>query len=132
MNTILLTPEQVMLHWPTLLPRLQKAIDHGVGESTMVDYLSRALTKAVQVWVFCNDNGDMVGCGMTQFLQYSTHKTLHIIACEGIEWSTWAEEYYKVEQFAKENGAKAVEQWGRPGWSKLLPKVIPGFQVAIS
>lgn len=96
----------------------------------MVDYLSRALSQVVQVWVFLDDNNNMVGCGMTQFLQYSTHKTLHIIACEGIEWDTWAKEYYKIEQFAKQNGATACESWGRAGWSKVLPKAIPGFKVA--
>jgi hypothetical protein len=23
-----------------------------------------------------------------------------------------------------------VEQWGRPGWAKVLPKLIPGFEQA--
>ncbi len=39
-----------------------------------------------------------------------------------------ADEYYKVEKFAKENRCIAVEQWGRAGWTKILPKKIPGFK----
>jgi hypothetical protein len=35
-----------------------------------------------------------------------------------------------LEEFAKDAGCVAVEQWGRPGWAKVLPQLIPGFEQA--
>lgn len=128
MRTILALPEQVTENWHYVKDLLKQAIDHGVGESTLTDYLSRILTYQAQLWVFVDDNDKIAGVGLTKFIDYSTHRTLHIIAVAGVEWSTWADQYYIVEKFAKENNCKAVEQWGRPGWSKVLPKAIPGFE----
>ena len=129
MKTYLLTPEQALDNWALLGPKLKESLDHGVNESTLTDYMRKILSYDAQLWVFTTDEEDIKGVGLTQFLQYATHKKLHIIACSGVDWDEWADQYYIVEEFAKNNNCKAVEQWGRKGWSKILPKVIPGFQV---
>ena len=121
-------PDQVVEHWHLVKDLLQSAIDHGVGESTLTDYLKRILNYEAQLWVIIDDGYNVKGVGLTKFIDYSTHRTLHIVAVAGVDWAEWADQYYVVEQFAKENKCKAVEQWGRPGWSKILPKVIPGFE----
>lgn len=127
MNTILVTPEQALEYWPTFSPMLKESLDHGVGESTLTDYMRKILSYDAQLWAFM-DNDKLKGIGLTQFLNYATHRTLHIIACSGVDWKEWADQYYIVEQFAKENNCKAVEQWGRKGWAKVLPKYVPGFK----
>jgi hypothetical protein len=130
MKTILLTPEQAVEDWHFLGDMLKESTDHGQGESTVVDYLRKILNHQAHLWVFVDEKTETIkGVGVTQFLSYSTHKTLHIIACSGVDWNEWADQYYIVEKFAKDNGCKAVEQWGRAGWSRILPKVIPGFEV---
>jgi len=129
MKTTLLVPDQITEHWHLIKDLLRSSLDHGVGESTLTDYLKRALSWQAQIWVFTEDDGAIKGVGLTQFLDYSTHRTLHVVAVAGVEWAKWADQFYVVEKFAKENNCKAVEQWGRPGWSKVLPKVIPGFEV---
>jgi hypothetical protein len=128
MKTTLAMPDQVAEHWHLVKDLLKKAIDHGVGESTLTDYLKRILNYQAQLWVFSDDADNIVGVGLTKFIDYSTHRTLHIVAVAGVDWPEWADQYYVVEKFAKENNCKAVEQWGRPGWSRVLPKVIPGFE----
>jgi trans-2-enoyl-CoA reductase len=127
-KTTLLHPDQVQDMWHVLKGPLKASLDHGVGESTLTDYLRRALEWQAQIWLVTNDD-QIMGVALTQFLQYSTHKTLHIVGVGGTDWATWADQYYLVEEFAKQNGCTAVEQWGRPGWSKILPKAIPGFEV---
>jgi len=129
MKTILLLPDQITEHWHLVKDHLKASIEHGVGESTLTDYLKKALAGNAHIWVFTEDDGALKGVGMTQFINYSQHRTLHIVACSGVDWAEWADQYYIVEKFAKDNNCKAVEQWGRPGWSKVLPKVIPGFNV---
>jgi hypothetical protein len=130
MKTILLTPDEAVQYWHELAPLLQKSIDHGQQESTLTDYLRKVLNYQAQLWVFFDNDNCMKGCGLTQFLDYSTHKTLHIIACTGNNWDTWAKGYYDVEDFARKHGCKRVEMWGRKGWLRRLPKVIPGWEQA--
>jgi hypothetical protein len=130
MKTILLLPEEAVKYWNELSPMLQKSIDHGQNESTLTDYLRKVLNYKAQLWVFLDNDNQLKGCGLTQFLDYSTHKTLHIIACAGVDWATWSDGYYVVENFARDNGCKRVEMWGREGWLRRLPKVIPGWEQA--
>lgn len=127
-NTILLTPAQISEHWHLIKEHLKIALDHGVEKTPMEFWLARALNLTAQIWVFQRDDGVVMGAGLTQFLEYPTHKTLHLVLCGGIDWDTWADQYYVVEKFAKDNGCSAVEQWGRKGWTKVLPQKIPGFE----
>jgi len=128
MKTTLLTPDQITEIWHLIKGPLKEAIDHGQGETGVAEWLRRALGYQAQIWLFTDENDAIFGAGLTQFIHYSNHKTLHLVACGGVSWARWADQYYVVEQFAKDNKCKAVEQWGRPGWSKILPKVIPGFE----
>lgn len=126
---VLLAPEAVAARWHYLAKPIDDALAHGCGESTSLDYLRKVLNKQAQVWAVINDS-HIAGVGVTQFLQYTNHKTLHVVAYAGEGWIQWAELFSQIEDFARKGGAIAIEQWGRPGWSKILPKVIPGFEVA--
>jgi hypothetical protein len=127
MNINLLTPDLVTENWHLLKEPLKQALDHGVGESNITDWLKKALNWQAQIWIVTTDLNLIVGVGLTQFIQYSQHKTLHIVCYTG-EWREFSEQFTVVEKFGKDNGCKAIEQWGRPGWSKVLPKIIPGFE----
>ena len=129
MNIIRLTKEQTIENWPTLSRYLYKVLEHGQGESTLTDYLTKVLVGVAQCWgVF--EHGTIVGVGLTEFLQYSQHKTLHIIAFSGSNFEEQSKVFPTVEQFARDNGCKAIEQWGRQGWAKVLPQYVPGFKQA--
>ena len=126
---IQLTKEQTIENWPTLSRYLRKVFEHGQNESTLTDYLTKVLVGVAQCWGVI-DNGTIVGVGLTEFLQYSQHKTLHIIAFSGSNFEEQSKVFPTVEQFAKDNGCKAIEQWGRRGWAKVLPQYVPGFKQA--
>ena len=124
-----LTREQTINNWSTLSSYLQQVIPHGQGESTLTDYLTKVLNNYAQCWAVLEDS-TIVGVGLTEFLQYSQHKTLHIIAFSGSNFEEQSKVFPTVEQFAKDSGCKAIEQWGREGWAKVLPKYVPGFKQA--
>jgi hypothetical protein len=128
-KSILLRPEEAVQHWSELTPMIESALNHGQNETTLMEYLKRVLEYRAQIWVFFKDN-ELKGCGLTQFIEYGTHKTLHIVACSGVDWSSWAEGYYQVEEFARMNNCKRVEMWGREGWLRRLPKLLPGWEQA--
>jgi hypothetical protein len=117
-------------YWPTISSFLHSAMEHGQGESTLVDYLRKILNNAAQCWVVLDTNNTIVGAGLTEFMQYNQHRTLHIIAFGGSNFEEQSKVFPAVEQFAKDNNCKSIEQWGREGWAKILPKYVPGFKQA--
>lgn len=129
MNIRILDREEVIQLWSILSWHFDKVIQHGQGESTLTDYLAKILTYNAQCWGLFDDK-HLVGAGLTQFLQYAQHKTLHIIAFSGENFEQQSQVFPTVEAFAKQQGCKAIEQWGRPGWAKTLPKYVPGFKQA--
>jgi hypothetical protein len=124
-----LTKEQTIENWPALSRYLKQVLPHGQGESTLTDYLTKVLTNYAQCWAVV-EGTTIVGCGLTEFLTYARHKTLHIIAFSGSNFEEQSKVFPTVEQFAKDSGCKAIEQWGRSGWAKVLPQYVPGFKQA--
>jgi hypothetical protein len=130
MKIILLTPEQALTNWVKLSGLFADVLEHSQGESTLTDYMKKILNGIAHCWAVLDDDGDIVGAGLTQYLQYSQHKTLHIIAFSGSNFEEQSQVFPTVEQFARDSKCKAIEQWGRPGWAKVLPKYVPGFKEA--
>jgi hypothetical protein len=127
MRTYIATAEQISNHWHDYRPLLEEALSHGCGETKLTEYLRRLMGLQAQLWIV-EDAGALKGVCLTQFLDYSTHKTLHIVACSGVDFTQWAHLHAGIESFAIKAGAVAVEQWGRPGWARVLPKLIPGYR----
>jgi len=101
----------------------------GQGESTLADYMRKILNEKAHVWVTLDGSGVITSAGLTEILQYAQHKTVHIILYSGYEFEMdGLERFSEVVKFAKTSGCKSIEQWGREGWVKMLPKVIPGFK----
>jgi hypothetical protein len=130
MKIILLTPDEAVQYWSTLSTYFEKVIEHGQGESTLTDYLRKVLNNYAQCWALVSEDYKIVGAGLTEIINYSQHKTLHIIAYSGDDFDSQAKVFSTVEEYAKNMGCKAIEQWGRSGWAKVLPKYVPGFKEA--
>lgn len=130
MKIIPINRDDALKYWPVLTPYFEKAMVHGQGESTLADYMSKILTHRAQCWVLLNEQGQIVGAAVTEFIQYMQHKTLHILAYGGGDFEEQSKVFPTVIEYAKANGCKAIEQWGRDGWAKVLPKYVPGFKKA--
>jgi hypothetical protein len=123
------TPQEALQHWPTISQLLIKARDTGQEESSMTDYMQKILNGVAQCWVII-DEDQIIGAGLTEILNYAQHTTLHIILFAGSNFEEQSQMFPAVEKFAREQGCKAIEQWGRPGWAKVLPQYVPGFKQA--
>jgi len=126
MNMIMISPDDALAHWATISALFKQAYDKGQGESSMSDYMKKILNKHAQCWVILEDD-KITAAGLTEFMYYSQHKTLHIILFTGTDFEEQSKMFPIVEAFAKAEGCKAIEQWGRPGWAKVLPRYVPGF-----
>jgi hypothetical protein len=131
MKIRLLLPEEILLKWSTISSMIEEALLTGQKESNLVDHMRNLMNLQTHCWLIENDKEEMQGVGLTEFIQYNRHKTLHIITVTGKDFKTWGADVHPIlEQFAKDGGAIAVEQWGRSGWAKVLPKVVPGYEQA--
>jgi len=129
MKISIMSHEDVLKFWDTVSKHLAKAQEHGQGESSLTDYLRKILNNQAQCWAVI-EGARIVGVGLTEVLTYAQHKTLHIITFSGTDFEEQSKVFPTVEAFAKEMGCVAIEQWGRPGWAKVLPQYVPGFKQA--
>ena len=127
MYITILPHDKVVSNWPVISNLLKSALDHGCGESAPEDYLRKILNDKAQLWAVI-ENENIIGAGVTEVLTYSKQKVLHIFLFAGINFEEQALVFPIVERFAKECGCVAIEQWGRKGWAKVLPKHVPGFR----
>jgi len=125
---VAISPDDTLAHWTTVSKYLSRVIEHGQGESNLTDYLRKCLNGMAQCWLVIDENSIIIGVGLTEFLQYSRHKTLHIIAFAGDNFNEQAGVFPTIVEYAKNNNCKSIEQWGRKGWAKTLPKYLPDFK----
>jgi len=127
MNIYPVSPDYALSNWTLISSYLTRALEHGQGESTLTDYMRKILNGYAQCWGVVKDD-KLVGVGLTEIMQYSQQKTLHIIAFSGDNFEEQSGMINVVKQYAIDNGCKAIEQYGRKGWAKMLPKYIPEFK----
>ncbi len=119
----LIEPEELAKKWHLFYKDIEKAIDHGVGESTSHDLFMECMNMNAQCWIIEDDKGNRKGVGITRFLHFSQYKQLQVVTLTGKGILKHLGECYKmIEMFAKGTGCKNVSIWGRPGWEKVLPK----------
>jgi hypothetical protein len=126
MEVILLTPKQVVDHWRTIEPAIASALKSSVGESTTYDYLTWLQNPDYyQCWAV-EEEGLIVNVSITKVNTYATHKSLHLITTTGINggrWDTYKEAHHTIEDYARQQGCRRIEMYGRKGWSKILGRL---------
>jgi hypothetical protein len=130
MKIIPVSADLTLQHWHTISVYLEKARQQGQGESSLTDYMRKVLAGVAQCWVILDENDCVVGAGLTEFIQYMQHKTLHVMVYGGSDFAKQSQVFGTIIQYAKDNGCKRIEQWGRKGWAKVLPKYVPQFKEA--
>ena len=102
MNIRLLLPEEVLEKWSILSPFIQEALATGQGENTLADHMRKLMNFESHCWLI-TDNEEVLGAGLTEFIQYTRHKTLHIITIAGKNFEEWGGLVFPtIERFAKD------------------------------
>ena len=101
--------------WPSVKGHIERALAEGHGEMTAADVYSRVERGSWHLWFIPG-----FGAGCTEFSDYPAYRTL-IVRLWSATGGGWLEELSKVEEWAASQGCRAVEIFGRPGWSRVLP-----------
>ena len=73
----------------------------------------------MQLWLAMEDE-EILAAMVSQIVSYPRKRILRIIAIGGGQMDRWLPFLPGLEEWALENGATALEAWGRKGWLKVL------------
>ena len=123
---ILLDNKELALRWNEISPKVQEALDHGIGECSAHDLFIECMSSNAQCW-------EHEGCiGITRFNHFPQYKQLQIVTVTGNDFiRKFPKLLEMIEDFAKETGCRNVSIWGRPGWRRLLQEYSDPYTVLI-
>ena len=106
-------------YWDRLEPHLTRIVEFIDTGHTSEDIAAKIARKEYQLWVV----NDWESILVTQILVLPQHKVLQILYCVGMDVDTWKDAAKGVIlEFAQHVGAKYIEGFCRPGWTKVLKK----------
>ena len=122
--------EELSETWAYIKPHIQRALEHGLHETSAHDIFVGAMHGEYQIWEIRVD-GVVKNYGATRINQFKQHQQMQIVTSTGEDWDDYGPEVLKeVERAALLSGCKYVSVWGRPGWERKLKTY--GYQKAYS
>ena len=121
-RSFVLTAQNVIRHWTLLEPHIDRALEHGVGELTSFDICKLALNDQAQIWATVDHNEKLSCVTVTKIIVTQNTKHLHIVCLTSVDNTVrnMKDQFHNLEDFAKHNGCKSLQVWGRKGWERKL------------
>lgn len=110
---ICVDPARVSEFWPFAGPMIRAAIER-TGLSEFEDIEKQVLAGEQLLWLAWSDRIEAAA---------TTHLSRDICtltACSGHQRERWLPLFEAIEQYAKNEGAKAMRIYGRKGWERVL------------
>lgn len=111
----------------TLMPLIEKytrkAHESGTEETSYEQFVGKMFLGHVHVWAMMDLDDSCIGICTTEFADFDNYRCLHLITCGTDNKSPWEEWHHSLETFAKQNGCRNIQIWGRKGWSRALDKI---------
>ena len=121
-QTVLLSPNEILKVWHLIEPDIEKALDHGINEITILDMCKQALNNKIFIFITLDRDKKIVCTTTLRFLNYGSVKTCQIITntTNGIPLKQVEHDHRIFEDFARDNGCSHMQVWGRKGWQRRL------------
>ena len=116
---ILIDPDDIPYIWDHIQPHLEAMSPHSEGELEVEDFHQLLANGEMQLWLAMEDEV-ILAAMVSQIVSYPRKRILRIIAIGGGEMGRWLPFLPGLEEWALENGATALECWGRKGWLRVL------------
>lgn len=118
--------EHIPIIWRDVEGFIDRALSHAFGEFDRFDVLQYLMSGDMQLWV----PDDLSGACVTRVLIYPRYKAVRVVLFAGDgALKSWAIPMIeRIEQWARDIGAKRLEELGRDGWAKVGAK--QGWQEA--
>lgn len=103
-------------------PYLESYANRSGGRYLFEDVIEQINNERFQLWVARHD-GEVKASAMTQFRQFPRLRDLQIFMCAGVEREQWFHFIQRIENYAREMGAKKVTSLNRLGWKKEMQQI---------
>ena len=110
---ICVDPEQIFEFWPHARPLIKTAIE-TTNLSDFADIEHQVLSGEQLLWLAWS--GTIEAAATTHIVG----NVCTIVAVSGHHRERWLPLREKIEQYAKDEGAKAIRIYGRVGWQRVL------------
>ena len=106
--------------WHEVLPLLDEALAHGMGEYTAEILLHNIVEGDNQLWVGHENNEIWYVCVTAIETYPSGYKTCTVIALAGFDVDEWISNVEELDSWCQANGVDAIRIYGRKGWERKL------------
>jgi len=119
MKASIVLPEDYDNFWHLIQEYMDGAAKYTYGRFTVEDILEGLKTKDQQLWIAYDDK--VYGAVVTEIAEYPQMKSLVMHFTGGIELPKWKNEMLALlRRFAKDQGCKTIESFGRTGWKRIF------------
>lgn len=119
MKASIVLPEDYDNFWHLIQEYMDGAAKYTYGRFTVEDILEGLKTKDQQLWIAYDDK--VYGAVVTEIAEYPQMKSLVMHFTGGIELPKWKDEMLALlRRFAKDQGCKTIESFGRTGWKRIF------------
>lgn len=123
----LVPPDQVYGVWDKVKPLIEASLNVGFGYTT-IDQAKMLLTKGLQTLLIADDEGELVGAMVVEFVNYPNERVIFLVELGGnavVDQSVLDQ----VEDWARQNGATRMCAWADDARARLY-KMKSGFTTA--
>jgi len=117
-SLVAVDPSLVASVWPHARALVKRAIDR-TGLCNFADIEREVLAGLQQLWLGWNGTA-IQAAAVTQLVAIEGRKVCILVACAGSDRKGWLPLLAGLEQFAKNEGCRALRIIGRKGWSRVL------------
>jgi hypothetical protein len=120
MEVSLVPVEYIEQVWPSIEGYLEGAANYSYGRYSVKDIKNGLLTKPQSLWIAFEDS-KVLGVVVTAITYYPNMTALDMVFTGGIELKRWKKPMLNIlQKYAKDNGCKIIESYGRVGWEKVF------------
>lgn len=109
-------------YWPEVSPLIQKALAYCDGKYDLRYIYESLMSRKMQLWVSLDSipMSHVEACCITEIVHYPLKCICNIFLVSGKNMQNWLGFEKNIEAWARENGCRSIECYGRPGWEKTI------------
>ena len=120
MQVSLVPVEHIEFLWPKIEKYLEGPAKYSYGRYEVEDIKQGLMTLPQHLWIAFEED-KVYGAVVTVINYYPRITTLEMRFTGGVEGMKWKTPMLAIlQKFAKDQGCKVLESYGRPGWEKIF------------
>ncbi len=110
-------PKNISDIWPQARSLIKAAIEQ-TDLSEFADIEKQVLSGDQLLWLAISDH--IEAAATTHLIKTSGKPILIVTACSGHQRDRWLPLFGRIENYARQEGAKCIRIYGRKGWQRVL------------